>query len=368
MRYVTEHDLDDIALGAAILGTGGGGDPRLGLLMARAALRRHGPVPVVDLDELDESALVVPVAMIGAPTVANEKLPSVDPVGDMLDAVAGRLNATATHTMPVEIGGIAALLPIVAAAQRGVPLVDADMMGRAFPELQMVIPSVLGRSAGPVCLADEWGNLVVVEGADNRHAERLARAVCVAMGANALIALYAVTGADARDLTVPGTLTRAQRLGAAVRAARTRHEDPVEAVVDLVDGHRLFAGKVVDLARRTDGGFTHLEVDVSGTGTDSGRTLRVVSQNEHLVARCGADVLATTPDLIIVLQADTAEPVTTEGLRYGMRVQVIAAPCDARYRTEEGLRTVGPEAFGHDLAYVPVEELAERRRTAGRPA
>src|SRR4051794_36861860 len=73
-RTISADDLDDIALGAAVLGTGGGGDPYIGKLMAARALRDHGPVQLIHPDELDDDALVIPVGMMGAPTVMVEKL------------------------------------------------------------------------------------------------------------------------------------------------------------------------------------------------------------------------------------------------------------------------------------------------------
>ena len=62
------------------------------------------------------------------------------------------------------------------------------------------------------------------------------------------------------------------------------------------------------------------------------------------------------PDLIAVLDSETGEPITTEGLRYGFRVEVIAFPCTPRWRSPDGLRLVGPRVFGYDVDYVPVEE------------
>ncbi len=50
--------------------------------------------------------------------------------------------------------------------------------------------------------------------------------------------------------------------------------------------------------------------------------LTVGFQNEFLVATTGDEVLATTPDLISMLDLETGEPITTEGLRYGHRVAV----------------------------------------------
>ncbi|MBN6051690.1 DUF917 family protein, partial [Nonomuraea sp. RK-328] len=64
--------------------------------------------------------------------------------------------------------------------------------------------------------------------------------------------------------------------------------------------------------------------------------------------------VATTPDLICVLDTDTGEPVTTEAMRYGLRVTVIAAPCDPRWTTPAGLELAGPRYFGYDCDYRPL--------------
>lgn len=360
MREIAEHDLDDLALGAAILGTGGGGDPYIGKLLAQQAIREHGPVTVVDLDEVGDEDLIVPVAMMGAPTIMVEKLASGDEILAAVDALESYLGRSATHTISAEVGGINSVFPFVVAAKRRLPIVDADMMGRAFPELQMVIPTMYGISATPMAMADEKGNAVLLRTIDNLWTERFARSVVVDMGAAAMITLYALTGAQAKEATVPGTLALSQELGRLVRETRAAHGDPIAAVTERLGGFRLFQGKVADVARRTEGGFARLEARIEGLGEDAGATLVVRSQNEHLVAQRNGALVASTPDLIVVLESDSGEPITTESLRYGFRVTVVGAPCDARWRSEAGLELVGPRYFGYDVDYVPVEELSTR--------
>ena len=371
MRYIDEAALEEIALGAAVLGTGGGGDPRLGMLIARQAIKEHGPVALVESSEVPADAFVVPVSMMGAPAVAKEKLPSMHPLGPILEAFQDAHGRTLTHVMSAEIGGIAALIPIAAAARLGVPLLDADMMGRAFPQLPMLLSSILGLPASPMVMGDEWGNTTVIRGINDLHTERLARTTCIEMGASALMALSAVGGDRLRDVIVPGTVSLAERIGAAVRAAQSAHLDPVEAVLEHTRGLRLFDGKVTDVETRTAGGFTRLSAEVAGLGENTGVAFTLSSQNEHLVASVRANAgserpLVTTPDLIMVLDTVTGEAVTTEQLRFGARVSVVAAPCDERYRSPGALEVVGPRGFGYDLDYLPVEELATERAGVAR--
>ena len=71
---LSEQSIEDIAVGATILGSGGGGDPYIGKLMAIDAVRECGPPTLLDPAEVDEEALVIPTAAIGAPTVIIEKI------------------------------------------------------------------------------------------------------------------------------------------------------------------------------------------------------------------------------------------------------------------------------------------------------
>jgi hypothetical protein len=48
MRKIGNHELDGIALGASLLGSGGGGDPYIGKLIAMGAIKEHGPVTLLD--------------------------------------------------------------------------------------------------------------------------------------------------------------------------------------------------------------------------------------------------------------------------------------------------------------------------------
>jgi uncharacterized protein len=349
VREITLDELDDIARGAAVLGTGGGGDPYIGRLLAAASVREHGPVPLTTLDELPADAAVLPVAMMGAPTVMVEKLPSIEEIGLAARTLANYLGRELTHIACVEAGGVNSLIPVAAAAQLGLPLVDADGMGRAFPEIQMLLPTLYEIRATPMAITDEKGNRAILDTVDNHWAERLARSTTVEMGCSTVISSYAMTGQQARDSLVPGTLSLCAELGHLIRKAQAEHADPVDAVVSRLDGRRLFTGKVIDVSRRTVTGFARGDARLAGTDDDSGSDLVLRFQNEHLVAERNGKVLASVPDLICVLENDSGEAVTTESLRYGQRVTVIAAPADARWHTPAGLEIAGPRYFGYDI-------------------
>ncbi|MEU8282086.1 DUF917 domain-containing protein [Micrococcus luteus] len=340
-----EH-ITDLARGAAVFGTGGGGDPYVGALLARAAIDEHGPVQVVSLEEVPENALVVTVAMMGAPTVMVEKLPGLEEIMDVIERVSRLFGTPVTHIACAEIGGVNSTIPVAAAAACQLPLLDADGMGRAFPELQMVLPTLYGVSASPLAFSDEKGNGGVLETIDNAWTERIGRVACVEMGCSIMIAGFQMSGTTARRAMVPGSLTRSLDVGRAIVESREAKVDPVARAVEILGGCEVFAGTVIDVHRTTTAGFARGQARVEAS---PGEELLLSFQNEILIAQRGDQVLATTPDLLMVLEEDSGEPVTTEGLRYGQRVRVIAAPADERWHSPEAIAMVGPRYFGYDL-------------------
>jgi DUF917 family protein len=354
MREITVNDLPDMARGAAVLGTGGGGDPYVGRLLAQQAIHRHGPVPLVDPFDLPDDAVVIPTAFMGAPTVMLEKLPSGKELTAALQALENLIGKQATHTVSIEAGGLNSMIPFAAAAELGLPLVDADGMGRAFPELQMLLPTLGGISATPMALADERGNSISMRTLNNSWAERFARSATIEMGCSSAVSLYVLTGKQVKEFMVHGTITLCQRIGAAIREAAMNHLDPVAAAAEVLGGRTIFQGKLVDVRRGTEGGFARGDAVLEGLDAHLRARMDISFQNENLVARRDGDVVASVPDLICVLDTDTGEPVTTETLRYGLRVSVIVAPCDPRWRSPEGLALAGPGYFGYDHEYVPV--------------
>ncbi|MFF2274478.1 DUF917 domain-containing protein [Agromyces sp. NPDC058126] len=365
-RFITEADIDAIALGAAVLGTGGGGDPHVGSLIAKRLIRLHGPVRMIDVDDLGDGDFVVPIGGIGAPSVSVERIQAESELIAALRAIEGATRRVPTAVMPIEVGGGNSMIPIAAAALAGLPVVDGDAMGRAFPEAQMVTFHLAGYGPGATVLVDHHGNEVVTRPVDGAWSERLARAATVEMGGAATMIDYAYGGAVVRECAIPATLTAAKRiggilLGRGADGVELRDDEKIDALCAELGGVRLFDGKIADLQRQVEGGFTRGAAELEGVGVDRGGRFRLDFQNEMLLARRDGELAAVTPDLISVLDLATGRPITTEALRYGARVAVIAMPCHEKWRTPVGLDNAGPAHFGYDVDWQPVEEIAKRR-------
>ncbi|MEM7339468.1 MAG: DUF917 domain-containing protein [Actinomycetota bacterium] len=348
------EELEWLTLGAAVFGAGGGGDPLLGSLMASRAISESGPVQLVDLDDLDGDDLIVPAAMVGAPTVMTEKFASGDEGDRLIAALEAQLGKRVAAFCSGELGGINGVLPVTWAARSGLPIVDCDLMGRAFPELQMTTAALAGVDISPVIMTDERANIVSFTTVTPKWAETLVRTVVGAMGGEASMCLYPMTVAEARTAAVPRSMSRAMEVGRILLEAT---DDPIGALCAAVEGFPLMEGKVADVDRQTTAGFARGTATIEGTGPDSGRLLRMEFQNENAVVMEDGKVLASVPDIITAVDIHTARPIVTELLRYGQRVALIALPCDPVWRSDEALAVAGPRAFNYDIDYVPVEVL-----------
>jgi hypothetical protein len=360
VRLLERREIEDIATGSAVLGTGGGGDPYLGKLAALQAIEKNGPLKLVDINELEDDDLVVFPFGIGSPVPFLERITLDKELAVAYEAMQRWMGRPVKAIMSAEIGGMNSVIPFAVASKMGLPLIDGDGMGRAYPEIQLTTFTLYGHLAAPLAVADARGNAVVIDSIDNFWAERLARPAAVEFGAIAGGFGFPMTVGDLKEAAVLNTVTYAEQIGVAIREAQAAHTDPIDAVTKVTNGFRLINGRIVDVKRRTERGWALGETVIEGVDADAGRTVTVRFQNEHLVVIENDEIIVSVPDLIAILDTERGEPITTEHLRYGFRVSVLGIPCDEKWRTPAGIELGGPRHFGYDIDYRPVESRFQR--------
>ncbi len=353
MKKLTLDDLEHLQVGSAILGSGGGGDSSYAFLMTKYLMERDGPINIISVEELKEEDLIVPLSMMGAPLINMERVLSGRELDILLHTLENTLQRKPTVLMAAEIGGANAFTPFLIAAKWGLPVLDADMIGRAFPELQMSSCYLKNLKATPAVMADCLGNTVVIETVDAKTLENIARSITVAMGSSSAVAFYCMQTAEAREAVVPGTLSQALNLGKAIVEARLEGRDPILSCIETSGATLLGRGTLTDINQTIKGGF----VQGSVTILSGDETIQVLYQNEYLLAKNGATLLASTPDLLVLMEENSGTPLTSESLRYGLHVALLAIPAPDIWQTEEGLKLVGPRVFGYDMDYKPISQL-----------
>lgn len=357
---ISRTDLGLIAEGCAILGCGGGGDTYASHLSVDGDLARGGRVEVVAASALADDGFIPAVAVMGSPSTFSERLPSGREIRRSVEAVLAAKKSLGadelTAVMSLEIGGSNGMRGFQAALWTGRPLVDADLMGRAYPNLWQTTANNAGLLLVPAAASDGKGNTVVQTGAaSNGDVEDLLRAVCVQMGQAAGIALGGLTGRQVRDHAAQQSVSLAWRIGRAVQLARVEKQDLVDGILSVYPGRRIVSGKIARVVRDVVGAFTTGSADIvpfagSGTASDA---VRVVFQNENIsLSRVGhpplpAAVLASVPDLLCLLDAEDGRALGTQDYRYGLRVHVIALVGSPQWTQGVGLQNGGPRAFGY---------------------
>jgi hypothetical protein len=354
-RELSLDDIEALAVGAWILGTGGGGSSYLGLLNMRRLYAEGHRVSLMPPEALADEDWVAVVSNMGAPLVGQERLTDSRTIARAVRLMEEHRGVAFRAVMALEIGGGNGIQPLMAAAHLAIPIVDADTMGRAYPEAQMTSVAVGELRPYPLTTVDCRGLESIVDRVPTwKWMERVSRKICVEYGSIASTCKAPRTGREVKDWGILHTTSKAIAIGHAVREAQARHIDPIEAILEVEPGKVLFRGKVADVERRTTEGFLRGKAAVAGLDDDRGARLTLDFQNEWIVAWRDGNPIAMSPDLICVLDSVSGENVGTETIRYGQRVTVIALPPPPVFATEKGLQAVGPRAFNYDIDYRPV--------------
>lgn len=353
MKKLTLNDLDDLAIGAAVLGSGGGGDPAYPYMMARYVMETWGEPNLISISELKPSDVILPIAVFGAPLAEMEKIGSGHEFGIILDNLAKTINKKATAVLALEIGGGNAFTPMMIASKLGIPIVDADAMGRAFPEAQMTSCALMGGPCSPGFFTDCLGNSVIVYANDSHALEKIGRQITVSMGSTSYLGMFPLTGAQVEKMTFHKSISRAISIGKAYHAAKQKGENPLPAILHTCKGKLIATGIITDIDRVISKGFLKGKVVIQ----NKTELIEIIFQNEFLLAKINGKVVATTPDIISLLEVDTGFPIASESLQYGIKVNLIGILSPELWTTPKGLELVGPRYFGYNMDYIPFTKI-----------
>src|ERR1700681_4904752 len=233
LRDITLDDIESLAVGAWILGTGGGGSPYLGLLNLRRLYAQGYRVQLISPLDLADDDRVAVVSNMGAPLIGQERLTDSRSIARAVEIQEEYSGQKFRAVMSLEIGGGNGIQPLMAAAHLGLPVVDADTMGRAYPEAQMTSVAVGDLRPYPCVLYDPRGIEAIVTKVPNwKWMERASRKICTEMGSIASTCKAPRTGAEIKEWGIHFTTSKAIGIGRRVREAQRRHEDPIAAVLD----------------------------------------------------------------------------------------------------------------------------------------
>lgn len=322
MRKIGPDEINDIVVGSALLGAGGGGSPKTGL----ALLEEITGVNIIDPEEVPDDAIVCTVAGMGSPAVLREIGWGGEEI-TALERLEEVVRKKVDFLVPIEIGAFNSITPLHAGSARNLPIVDGDGAGRAVPELQMTMFELHGIPVSPVVLADRNGNTVTLQVRDARAAEKLARAITTEFGMQAGIACYPMTGKQLKLSMIPSTLSLAEEIGKSIRNARANSKNVVEAVRTVTKGRIITVGKVSRKTTETKSGFDYGRIYIDDVVVDY--------KNENMIIWKRSEPVAMVPNLICWMTID-GEPLTNADIEEGMEVALIVIKAHEKWFARRG--------------------------------
>ena len=364
------QDCVDLLEGGLWMGTGGGGSYDDGMTLLKGALESGLSLEWVDVESIPDNVWTATIGVHG--TIApisretqNEinRMGLIDIMGDMFLAEAVKeLGEYIGHEfgclVPAELGAEAIPEALVCGARLGIPVVDGDYVGRAVPEEMQSTYCLYGKQSNLFASVDKWGNVVVVKNAVNTQAlERIAKMLALAAFGYTAVATTPLRALDLKKILVRGTLTKCLKIGRALRHARQSGDDPINAVLEVVNGWQLFEGKVIGVDTDDRDGYLFGTTHIKGRGDFQEQTLDVWIKNENLVSWLNGGHWICSPDLLTLVHKETGRGTYNADIKEGDEVVAIGMKGLDGFRSEMGLSLAGPRHFGFDIEYTPIEEL-----------
>jgi len=365
--------VEDLGRGATFFGTGGGGDRVQGVEALASEVEQGKKVSLVDVQDLRDDELVAcPFLMGTIAPMTEETQKRMDTLGlskklyDYKGMTVAGVKELEAYTgkkidalVAIELGGGNALCPPAAAASLNIAAVDGDFVGRAIPEIPQGTPYLANMTIYPISSVDAYGDICIIKSALNTEvAERIGKLISEASSGLASQCGFLMSGKEAKEIIVRGTLSRALETGAFIRKCQeSKQGNMVDALAKEVGGWVLFKGVVSAKETEDKEGYYWGTHAMKGVDDFSGQTFKIWFKNENHVSWKNDKVFVTSPDLLTQVNLDTGEPITNTNMKVGDRVGVIGLKSIEAMRTAKGLGILGPKHFGYDVDYRPIEEV-----------
>ncbi|CAH00191.1 uncharacterized protein KLLA0_D00528g [Kluyveromyces lactis] len=374
---LSEIDIDFISTGAYILGCGGGGDPGPESIELKRIIKQGGKLRIVTLDEFERKTegkgTAINVGYCGSPVISSERLHG----SEMIEAVSliERWEGKKTDGIFMfEIGGGNGLSGIWTAFKMGLPCVDLDLMGRAYPTQWQSLPSVVHDLHGYpyVSLSDGNGmSMLITSSEDDVQMEDVIRDAMYNHGVQCAVVEPSMTCDEMRNETIFNPISNSWRIGRAVHLTRAASDIDslptriIEAVGGSSAAKCLLKGKIIGVEKMIKRGYGYGVVVLQSTEGDETK-IRIPFKNENIVCykvnEDGSEVpLCCVPDLITLVD-NNGNAIGTQDYQYGLLVYLMVfAPSD-KWTTAKGIEIGGPRAFGelfYDLEYKSIGKYIE---------
>jgi len=369
----SDQEIQDFARGCTFMGTGGGGDPRDGIAWLKAARDEGKEIAWVNHTEIQDDVWTVCPFLMGSIAPLTEetkkKMQRLGLTKDAYKSIQAESVRLLEEYMDVKVGAIVAIElggsntpgAVAAASRLGIPAVDGDYTGRAIPEIPQTTPYLNDLPLWPISSVDKYGNLAVIkESTGYEMAERIGKFIAAASFGLAGQAGFLFKGSDMKRVVIPGTLTKCLEIGRSIRESREAGRDPVKEIIKELDGWLLFEGEVSKKEWEDKEGYYWGTHTITGLDDFKEAGFKIWFKNENHVSWLNGKPYVTSPDILIVVNRETGEPLANFDIAEGQHVAVIGLRAVEPFRSPKGIDILGPRHFGYEIDYTPIETLVKQ--------
>ena len=369
----SDQEIQDFARGCTFMGTGGGGDPRDGIAWLKATRDEGKEIAWVNHTEIQDDVWTVCPFLMGSIAPLTEetkkKMQRFGLTKDAYKSIQAESVRLLEEYMDVKVGAIVAIElggsntagAVAAASRLGIPAVDGDYTGRAIPEIPQTTPYLNDLPLWPISSVDKYGNLAVIkESTGYEMAERIGKFIAAASFSLVAQAGFLFKGSDMKRVVIPGTLTKCLKIGRSIRELREAGRDPVREIIRELDGWLLFEGEVSKKECEDKEGYYWGTHTITGLDDFKQAEFKIWFKNENHVSWLNGKPYVASPDMLIVVNRKTGEPLANFDIAEGQHVAVIGLRAVEQFRSPKGIDILGPRHFGYEIDYTPIETLVKQ--------
>lgn len=346
MKYLTSKDWFDIAKGATILSTGGGGDMVEAKQIFSSVFGKMEKIPLISLDDLKPDDTLCTAYIAGS--VGNYER-STKPLIYAFNILVGVIKKPIKGIVPVEIGPGDIAETVKIASIFNIPVVDADFTGgRSSPEVYLEAITLANLSRTPIVMTNKDGKILILRKKSSAlEIEKAVRKFARYSNGSAYVVGYPLSVSKVKNIIDSKTITLCQKIGQSVQTKKF-----LKTVLNFTKGKILFTGSISNIKTRDNQAFLTGYVYIKGNDQYAGKSAKIFLKNECLLLWVDNKLTLTCPDSICIINKRSRLGIYSRDLKINQDVMILGWPSLNIWKTKKGMNVFAPKTFGFKLSSV----------------
>lgn len=309
MYKINKQDMQLIVNGASFLASGGGGGVSSANDVIDNIVQFSPEVTVVEAHEIADTDELLVICGVGAPDAPN--LNFKNSPTDGLKGLQEMTGKTYSHVLPIEVGAMNSMIPLLACADLNIPFIDGDGAGRSVPQMSMCTYALNKLPTNETLVVSEEDKKFPLHPENAVQMEsQVRKIVSDDLHDAGTVATWGMSGAQLsqKGTVVKGTLQLAKKIGIAMESSA-----PLPEVQSIIQGFYpnnkiiISEGEVIGATNKVEDGFDVGTITVRDKSRPS-VSVKLYFVNETLLAtvdyNCEPLCFMMGPDMICSMGVD----------------------------------------------------------------